>query len=192
VTSFEDGAESQLVVYAVPTGNLRPDRAELQTWLAARLPQHMVPGELVWLDVLPLNSRGRLDRAKLPDPRTAAQRSLGLVQPRTPAEIAIAEIWNEVLVRSGIGVHENFFDVGGTSLQVVLVVTKLRKAFSRPQLPVTALFAHPTIATMAEYLERDQTTVAVAAGANAETRRQAIQQQQELRLRVRSLGSEGP
>jgi acyl carrier protein len=138
---------------------------------------------------LPLNSQGRLDRKRLPDPRIAAQRSLGLVQPRTPTEIAIAQIWAEILVRGGIGIHENFFDVGGTSLQVVLVVTKLRKAFSQ-ELPVTALFAHPTIAAMAEYLERDQ-NAATSTVADGETRRQALQQQQELRLRIRSRGSEG-
>jgi aryl carrier-like protein len=95
-----------------------------------------------------------------------------------------------VLGRSGFGVHENFFDAGGSSLQVVLVVTKLRKAFAE-ELPVTALFAHPTIATMAEYLGRDRTAAAAAAGADVDTRRQAIQQQQELRLRVRNRGTEG-
>ena len=95
-----------------------------------------------------------------------------------------------MLNRSGFGVHDNFFDVGGTSLQVVLVVSKLRQAFSQ-QIPVTTLFAYPTIATMAEYLASQKTVPAAATSEAVDSRRQAIQQQQELRRRARSRGAEG-
>jgi acyl carrier protein len=102
----------------------------------------------------------------------------------------IANIWAETLGHSGFGVHDNFFDVGGTSLQVVLVVSKLRKAFDK-QIPVTTLFAYPTVATMAEYLA-SQKPVAVAVSAEAvDSRKRAIQKQQELRRKARDRGAEG-
>ncbi|PYP82258.1 MAG: hypothetical protein DMG65_26685 [Candidatus Angelobacter sp. Gp1-AA117] len=179
-----------LVAYAVPVGNLHPDLPELQAWLSKYLPADMVPEELVWIDALPLNTKGKIDYRALPDPQRAAQRALGLVQPRNPAEMQIANIWGEVLGRSGFGVHENFFDVGGTSLQVVLVVTKLREAFDK-QIPVTTLFAYPTIATMAEYLASQKSVAAATSAEAVDSRKQAIQKQQELRRRARSRGAEG-
>lgn len=190
VARENQNGEKVLVAYAVPVGNLHPDLPELQAWLSKYLPADMVPEELVWIDALPLTAKGKINYRALPDPRKAAQRALGLVQPRNPAEMQIANIWSEVLGRTGFGVHENFFDVGGTSLQVVLVVTKLRNAFDR-QIPVTTLFAYPTIATMAEYLA-SQKSVAAAANAEAvDSRKQAIQKQQELRRKARSRGAEG-
>jgi amino acid adenylation domain-containing protein len=179
-----------LVAYVVPSGNLHPDLPELQAWLGKHLPAAMVPEELVWIDALPLDAKGKINYRALPDPRTAAQKALGLVQPRNPAEVQVANIWGEVLSRSGFGVHDNFFDVGGTSLQVVLVVSKLRKAFDK-QIPVTTLFAYPTIATMAEYLASQKTVAAAASAEAVDSRKQAIQQQQELRRKARSRGAEG-
>jgi acyl carrier protein len=164
--------------------------AELQTYLEKHLAAAMIPEALVWLESLPVTRKGKLDLRALPDPEAAAQKSLGLVPPRNPAETQIAGIWSEVLGRTGFGVFENFFDVGGTSLQVVLVVSKLRQAFSQ-QIPVTTLFAHPTIASMAEYLGSEKPMAAAASSETVDSRKQAIQQQQELRLRARSRGTEG-
>lgn len=190
VARENQNGEKILVAYAVPVANLHPDLPELQGWLSRHLPAAMVPEELVWIDALPLTAKGKTNYRALPDPRKAAQRALGLVQPRNPAEVQIANIWSEVLGRSGFGVHENFFDVGGTSLQVVLVVTKLRKAFDK-QIPVTTLFAYPTIATMAEYLASQKSVAAAASAEAVDSRKQAIQKQQELRRRARSRGAEG-
>jgi hypothetical protein len=163
--------------------------AELRSYLEKYLPAVMRPEELVWLDVLPFTAKGKLDLRALPDPTVAAQKALGLVPPRNPDESRISDIWGEVLGRTGFGVFENFFDVGGTSLQVVLVVSKLRQAFSQ-QIPVTSLFAYPTIASMAEHLGTQKSVAAVATSEVVDSRKQAIQQQQELRLRARSRGTE--
>lgn len=182
--------QKRLIAYAVPSGNLRPDLAELQTYLEKHLAAAMIPEALVWLESLPVTKKGKLDLRALPDPEVAAQKSLGLVPPRNPAETRIAGIWSEVLGRTGFGVFDNFFDVGGTSLQVVLVVSKLRQAFSQ-QIPVTTLFAYPTIASMAEYLGSEKPMAAAASSETVDSRKQAIQQQQELRLRARSRGTEG-
>jgi len=190
VAREKHNADKVLVAYAAPAGNLQPDLPELQAWLGKYLPDAMIPEELVWIDALPLNTKGRVDYRALPDPRTAAQRALGTVQPRNPAETQIANIWAETLGHSGFGVLDNFFDVGGTSLQVVLVVSKLRKAFDK-QIPVTTLFAYPTVATMAEYLASQQ-PVAVAVSAEAvDSRKRAIQKQQELRRKARDRGAGG-
>lgn len=135
----------QLVAYVVPRKE-RPSPAELRRYLAEQLPDYMVPSAIVILDALPLTRVGKLDRAALPapPPRPAADSAT----PPTPLEADIAEVWKRVLRAAHIGLDDNFFDMGGTSLTLaevhIRLMTDLHIAFS-----IVDLFQHPTVRSLA-------------------------------------------
>jgi amino acid adenylation domain-containing protein len=123
--------------------------------LAARLPEYMVPSAFVFLAALPLTPNGKVDRRSLPAPdSTRPALGVDFVGPRTPIEELLAGIWSEVLALEQLGIHDNFFDLGGHSLTATQIVSRINET-----LPVTAtlrvLFAHPTVASLAEQLEQE-------------------------------------
>jgi amino acid adenylation domain-containing protein len=146
VAREETAGDARLVAYVTPSGDTHPEAAALRTALAATLPAHMVPTELVVLDRLPLNANGKVDRAALPAPGPAVAPA-GRVPPRTPAEALVADIFAQVL-GTRPGVHDNFFDLGGHSLRATQVVSRVREAFGA-EVPLRALFEAPTVAEMA-------------------------------------------
>ncbi|WP_424186613.1 amino acid adenylation domain-containing protein [Actinokineospora sp. G85] len=124
--------------------------ARLRSFLAERLPRHMVPTTFILSDALPLNSNGKVDRAALRlvvPPRTDA------VAPSAPGELehVVAAIWREVLRADDVGADDNFFDVGGTSALAAEVQAKLSTALGR-EISLVALFRHPTIGSLARDL----------------------------------------
>ncbi|MEU0743238.1 amino acid adenylation domain-containing protein [Streptomyces sp. NPDC006134] len=148
----------RLVGYLVPAPGHSPDPGRLREALAQRLPAHMLPAALVPLPELPLTANGKLDRKRLPAPedlRTGPGTDSGTdsgsgtapVPPRTPAERTLAALWCEVLGLPGLGVHDNFFALGGDSLRAVRLGARAREA----NLPVTVekIFLHPTVAELA-------------------------------------------
>ncbi|HEY0604178.1 MAG TPA: thioesterase domain-containing protein, partial [Herpetosiphonaceae bacterium] len=130
---------------------LRP--ADLRRFLATKLPSYMVPSAFVQLESLPLTPNGKLDRKALPAPEARVEPSADRVLPRTPLEEAIAGVWTRVLGRESIGVHDDFFALGGHSLLVVRVMAELRQQFGRA-LPLATLLQSPTIAQLAAQLEQ--------------------------------------
>jgi amino acid adenylation domain-containing protein len=161
VVAREDRAGlRRLVAYVVPQGGAEPDTAELRRWVQSVLPDYMIPSAFVILEALPLSPNGKIDRDALPAPGPG-QLDPGAehVPPRHPLEEALARVWAEVLELERVGVHDNFFDLGGHSLQSVQLVSRLTAALNRP-VAVKTVFQAPTIAAMAEVLERE----AVASG----------------------------
>ncbi|MGC5011355.1 amino acid adenylation domain-containing protein [Streptosporangium sp. DT93] len=125
---------------------------EVRAHLGERVPDYMVPGRFTWLDRLPLQAHGKVDRAALPDPEPGrADEQAGHVAPRGPVEEAVAGIWAGVLDVENVGVHENFFDLGGHSLLATQVVARIRKTLPgvRPPVGVLEMFTHPTVAELA-------------------------------------------
>jgi acyl carrier protein len=114
----------------------------------------MVPAVFVWLGSLPLTVNGKVDRGALPVPEGERPR-LGqrFVAPRTSAERVLAGLWSEVLGVSEIGVHDNFFTLGGDSLMAVRVVGRIREAFPADY-TLPELFAAPSISGCAAAVER--------------------------------------
>jgi len=125
---------------------------ELRSWLGEHLPEPMIPSSFVFLDVLPRNPGGKIDRRALPAPAAATRPEAAYVAPRTPTEEAIAEVWREILGREKIGIHENFFEAGGSSLLLVQVHARLKRALGR-EITMVQLFRHPTIQALARFLE---------------------------------------
>jgi acyl carrier protein len=127
--------------------------AGLREFLGNSLPDYMLPAAYVPLAALPLNPNGKLDRRALPAPDLAAAGPDTEYQPpRTDTERAVAGIWAEVLGRDRIGVHDNFFDLGGDSIRSMLISSRAKAAFDVPLTPRDVLIAGTT-AGLAQLIE---------------------------------------
>jgi amino acid adenylation domain-containing protein len=189
--------EKRLVAYVVPAGPA-PAPGELREALQRTLPEYMVPWSFVILDRLPVTANGKLDRQALPSPQTAAALATAgdeaaYVAPRNELERAIAEVWREVLQLERVGVHDNFFESGGSSLLIVKLHGRLHEALGR-EIPVMELFRHTTIDALARKLsEAPPEGAAPAEEARTEqTRERARSRQDSLRqLREARAGRRG-
>ncbi|MCU0688049.1 MAG: phosphopantetheine-binding protein, partial [Polyangiaceae bacterium] len=129
-------------------GGEAPDGGRLRAALAEALPDYLVPQAIVALAALPLTAHGKLDRKALPPP-TFALEEAGDTSPRSPVEASLCAIWVEVLGAERVGIHDNFFDVGGHSLAAVRLLLRVRQELG-VELPLRALFEAPTVAQLAE------------------------------------------
>ena len=103
----------------------------------------------MWLGALPLTAGGKVDRRALPDPgNSRAELDTPYVAPRNPAEEELSQIWTEVLGLKEVGVHDNFFDLGGHSLAATRVVSRVLKRLQL-EIPLQSLLQSPTVAQMA-------------------------------------------
>jgi nonribosomal peptide synthetase DhbF len=142
--------ERRLVAYLVPAGGAAaPAAADLRAHLGATLPDYMLPGAFVALETLPLTASGKVDHRALPAPERAPERDH--VPPTTPAEAAIAGFWAETLGVERVGVHDNFFEIGGHSLLVAQLYARIRDAFPC-RMALVDLFRHTTVATQAAFV----------------------------------------
>ncbi|MEU4329526.1 amino acid adenylation domain-containing protein [Nonomuraea dietziae] len=144
-----------LAAYVVGTA----DPAALTGLLRERLPEHMIPASFTFLDELPTNANGKLDRAALPEPGQERQDSAG-TPPQGPVEELVATLFESVLETGPVGREDGFFALGGHSLLAIKVVTRLRAAFGI-ELPVRALFEAPTVAGLAERIAAARTATSV-------------------------------
>ena len=165
VVSRENAAgEARLVAYIVPGGQTAPTVTTLRGALADRLPSPMIPSAFVLLDALPMTPNGKIDRRALPEPGNARPAlDTAYAAPRTTMEREVAAIWAELLSLERVGIHDNFLDLGGHSLVAARVVTRVMDAF-HTELPITALFAGPTVAEMAALILRKGASLAGAPG----------------------------
>jgi hypothetical protein len=147
--------DTRLVAYVVPTPGAAATADELRHWAQAQLPAYMVPAAFVPMADLPLTPTGKVDRQALPAPVGGASDPSPYVPPRTEIERAIATVWKEVLATEVVGIHDNFFDLGGHSLLLVRVWGRLRGIFRR-ELSVIDLFRYPTIGVLATYLAQEE------------------------------------
>jgi aspartate racemase len=149
-----DNGGRQLVAYVVTKVEARFDGAALRKFLEEKLPTYMVPSGFVAVEQMPLTPNGKVDRralAALDIKQTAATKTF--VAPRNSTETKLAEIWREVLARELIGIHDNFFHLGGHSLLAIQIVSRISKVF-QTELPVRDIFETPTIAGLAEKIQR--------------------------------------
>ncbi|HEX8273414.1 MAG TPA: amino acid adenylation domain-containing protein, partial [Longimicrobiaceae bacterium] len=154
-----------LVGYVVADAGAAPTPADLRAGLRERLPEHMVPGAFVVLDRFPLTASGKLDRRALPAPERAGGAREGGA-PVTPTERAVAAIWEEVLGVTEVGVGDNVFDLGGHSLLLVQVHSRLQERFGR-RVELIELFEHRTLGALAAHLDRGAAAQAARAPAPA-------------------------
>ncbi|HVR95613.1 MAG TPA: amino acid adenylation domain-containing protein [Thermoanaerobaculia bacterium] len=127
---------------------------DLKAFLRERLPEYMVPAAFLLLESLPLTSNGKVDRRVLPAPEL--QPEAEYVAPRNPVEAVLASIWSKVLKAEKVGVHDNFFDLGGHSLLMTQVTSRVRRTF-RVEVPLRAYFESPTVERLAQVVVAHET-----------------------------------
>ncbi len=137
----------RLVGYVVPVGAAVLAADDLRTRLKQRLPDFLVPSLFVVLDELPTTDSGKVDRRALPAPDARAGVEQGYVPPRTPVERELARIWAEALRVDRVGVHDNFFGLGGDSILSIQIVSRSRQAGL--ELVTKDVFTHQTITELA-------------------------------------------
>jgi amino acid adenylation domain-containing protein/non-ribosomal peptide synthase protein (TIGR01720 family) len=136
----------RLVGYVVSTGGQSREAGELRAYLKTRLPDYMIPSTVVELEAFPLTPNGKVDRKALPVPDEKAE-SASSATPRSPVEELLVEIVRGVLGVERVGIHDSFFDLGGHSLLVTQVMSRVRETFGI-ELPLRTLFESPTVAEL--------------------------------------------
>ncbi|MCP4259970.1 MAG: non-ribosomal peptide synthetase, partial [Planctomycetes bacterium] len=143
----------RLVGYIVAKAGMEATASDLRIHLRTKLPDYMVPQHFVELEELPLTPAGKVDRKNLPAPDSEGSLSATeYVAPCNETEEALANIWQDVIGVSRIGIHDNFFDIGGHSLLALQLISQVNQAFQL-QLPLRQLFDTPTIAEFALSVE---------------------------------------
>ncbi len=143
--------ENRLILYYTSKNAAGPK--ELKQFLAEHLPDSMLPSHVIRIPELPLNINGKLDRERLPDPDTELHgTATGYRAPRTTIESQLAAIWAELLGLKRIGVDDNFFDLGGHSLLLTRLVSRVEKEWNIT-LSIRVFFEAPTIAELALEIE---------------------------------------
>jgi amino acid adenylation domain-containing protein len=162
VVHSDEAGEKLLAGYVVPREPAESSDASASAWLLKdlaeflheRLPECMAPSRWMVLKKLPRTTAGKVDRAALPVPaRRRAGQDDTIVPPRTPIEEVVADIWVQILSLDRISIHDNFFHLGGHSLLAAQVVSRLRQMF-QVDLPLRSLFESPTVAGLAERIEK--------------------------------------
>ncbi|MET0401982.1 MAG: amino acid adenylation domain-containing protein, partial [Cystobacter sp.] len=149
-----DDAQGQkhLVAFVV-VEDAAVDAAALKGYLRERVPDYMLPSRIVLMPDLPIGPSDKIERSALPLVALHGADDREYVAPRTEAEQRLAEIWCTVLQVERVGANDHFFDLGGHSLLATQLVSRVRQAFG-VEIPLTLLFEKPTVAALAEDLER--------------------------------------
>jgi amino acid adenylation domain-containing protein len=142
------------VGYLVPKEGAVLNTAEVKNFVAAKLPEYMVPAALITIDALPVTRSGKIDRRALPPlENTQCENDQNPSPPQSELEESIAQIWRELLSRTSIGRDQHFFALGGDSLSAAQAVSRIRRKW-QVEIPLRVIFEAPTIALLAERVEQ--------------------------------------
>jgi amino acid adenylation domain-containing protein len=154
VLARQINGNTQLVAFIVSAADKNSlSSADLKQAMAAGLPDYMIPAAFVQLAQIPVTPGGKVDRSALMQLDSGAAENHSHVAPRTEIETQLAEIWRQVLNVERVGVHDNFFDLGGHSLLSVRLMAVIHKKLGR-ELPLSSLFQAPDIAGQAQLLQQ--------------------------------------
>ncbi|MEH2406856.1 non-ribosomal peptide synthetase [Nostoc sp.] len=173
--------DMRLVAYLVANQQPVSLISELRRYLLDHLPEYMIPSAFVLLKEMPLLPNGKVDRRVLPDqPQLNLEENL--VAPETELEQTIAIIWQEVLHVEKVGIHHNFFDLGGHSLLMVQIHSKLYQTLNK-DISIVEMFQYPTISALAKHLSQQlaEKTDLQPSHDLVNTRRESKKQQRQLR-----------
>jgi acyl carrier protein len=185
------GDLKRLIAWIVPKeGAEAPSASDLRAFLRDTLPEPLLPAAFAPLAALPVTPSGKVDRRALAEPtevRAGYVAGAAYAEPQSALERTIAGIYGDLLRVSRIGLHDNFFDLGGHSLLIVRAHQKLKEALGR-EIPVVDLFRFPTVATLARHLGGEETGNLQKVQDLAEQQRAAQQRQRAAMERVRRPG----
>jgi amino acid adenylation domain-containing protein len=156
VTTNSNKCDTKLIAYVVKREGHEVDSNELRKHLKQKLADYMVPAQYIFIGKIPLTTNGKVSCKDLPKPEIAEIGGIsGGIEPKTDLEKRIAEVWQQELGMSKVGVTDNFFDVGGTSLMIVSLQQRLNNVLNC-NLMITTLFEYPTISALAQHLSSDK------------------------------------
>ncbi|MZQ80588.1 amino acid adenylation domain-containing protein [Paenibacillus sp. 5J-6] len=160
VIDREEGGERILCAYVTASRELTV--SGLRAELSQSLPSYMIPAAFVQLERLPLTTSGKIDRKALPAPdKSSLSTGVTYVAPVTPLQTELAGIWQDVLGVKQVGIHDNFFDLGGHSLKATLLVSRMHKQLDI-QVPLRDVFRYPTIEALAAAMQEMQASAYTA------------------------------
>jgi tyrocidine synthetase III len=148
-----DSGEYQLYAYFVSGREIAIP--EIREFLAAELPDYMIPSHFARIDEIPLTPNGKIDRKTLGTYDTEVGTGVEYVAPRNSFEEQISEIWKEELNVNKIGIHDNFFELGGNSMHIVKLSNRLKDLFGE-NISVMTLFRYPTIHKLSQFLDQEK------------------------------------
>jgi amino acid adenylation domain-containing protein len=146
-------ADDQLVAYVVPNPGKKPTAHELRAALYRDLPEHMVPAAFVALEKFPINENGKVDRKALPEPDASCFALAAPTVPQTATEAALLSIWQETLNIGTLGIHDDFFAVGGNSLLAVRLVGQVQNRLGK-RVSLKDFLRAPTLGGMAAAIDK--------------------------------------
>ncbi|PSL42361.1 amino acid adenylation domain-containing protein, partial [Chitinophaga niastensis] len=152
VTAKGEGVQKRLVAYIVPNGRFDPD--SIMDFGKKHLPEYMLPALFVEMESMPLTPSGKVDRKALPDPDIHRGQQGIYTAPRNKTEQTITGIFEEVLSIQGIGIHDDFFKLGGDSILVITLVSRIRRVFGQ-DIKLFDVYSAPTIAQIATLCDSD-------------------------------------
>ena len=178
VRESSPGGEKRLVAYFVGDAEQVASSEDLRAYLNERLPAYMVPSAFVWVESLPLMPNGKVNRAALPQVFDFGRQSdTAFAPPTSDVEQALAKIWQDTLKVEKVGVGDSFFDLGGHSLLLLEVQSKLREVFNS-DVSIMDLFKYVTISSLASYLS--------TSGAGDESRLDGVRERADMRIEAKA------
>ena len=181
-------ANKSLAAYIVPGSLPAPSAAELRRYVEARLPAHMVPSFWTYLERLPLNANGKVDRRRLPEPAPADANFIR-EPPRSELEGMLVELWRELLGGLPVSVTESYFELGASSLLVAKAHERLGREHGI-QIPLTVLFQYPSVRSLAQHLD-GQRVQAAGTATTVQSARGLAQRQALSRIRKPPMSNGG-
>lgn len=157
----DSSGDQRLIAYLVARPNQELQTAAIRTFIKQKLPGYMEPSHLVELTELPLTPNGKLDRRLLPGVKAILSKGRPYESPTTPMQKSLAETWATLLKVDRVGIHDNFFHLGGHSLLLIQVIARIRDEFG-VEIPLRGFFEQPTVFALAEIIVHSGGTAPVS------------------------------
>jgi amino acid adenylation domain-containing protein len=156
VVAKQDDAHKYLVAFCVAQDGMNINTREVRDFVQQQLPEYMVPSFIVFLDAIPLTANGKEDKKKLMAYEVEANTSNSYTAPSSPSEKMLSKLWEETLNIKKIGIHDNFFDLGGHSLLIIQLNQKIQNTIGNCTIELMDFMNNPTIHQQALLIEQTQ------------------------------------
>jgi acyl carrier protein len=153
IDKTDENAERYLCAYIVSKEQLTVQ--QVREYLTGELPGYMVPSRFIQVEQIPLTPNGKVDRRALQLLGKGLESGTPYKAPGTDVEVTIVDTWKEVLRLDKVGINDNYFDLGGTSFEIIRINSKLREMF-RVDIPVAVMFRYTTVQALADYLTDEE------------------------------------
>ncbi len=152
-----ENSDKDMSLYAYFVAGRELTVNEIREFLSKNLPAYMIPSHFIKLDKIPLTSSGKVDRKALPEVDAGIETGTEYAAPTDEIEEKLVAIWKEVLGLDKIGIHDRFFELGGYSILLIKMHSKLDELYPE-KIKITDLFAYPTVASIAEFIRNSEDT----------------------------------